>query len=174
MGVLSPNMVLPGREAPSRQFRAQVPATMATAGFWGHHPTSLDPNSLSSFSLERWTCWGLGSQLPTSLQCTEQVLQQASDRTRLQGLGGVRAHTQGAGGRQSTCPPPELPSQALQCLSGSRSGAETEARWALVPPALRFPPCPRCANSGEPRVAGSNSRALSWLSSKARPLSGPQ
>ena len=75
------------------------------------------------------------------------------------------------------CPPPELPLQALQCLSGSRSGAETQARWALVPAALCFPPCPRCANSGEPRVAGSNSRALralSWLSSKAGPLSGPQ
>lgn len=71
------------------------------------------------------------------------------------------------------CPPPELPLQALQCLSGSRSGAETQARWALVPAALRFPPCPRCANSGEPRVAGSNSRALralSWLSSKAGPF----
>lgn len=49
MGVLSPNMVLPGREAPYRQFRAQVPAPVATAGFRGHHSTSLDPNSSRVF-----------------------------------------------------------------------------------------------------------------------------
>lgn len=127
MGVLSPTWFCQA-EKPQTQFRAHVPATIATAGFRGHHPTSLDPNSSQVFIWNAGRAEALAHSCPPACnalaqsRCFSKRLTEHDCRA-LVGSEPAQGSTWGAGGRQSMCPPPELPSQALQCLSGSGSGA---------------------------------------------------
>lgn len=148
---------------------------MATAGLGGVSTLQAQIHKLECFS-EMLGALVLRPHLPTSLQCPcrEQVFQATEQKTAEAGPGGVGAHRGSGAGISLQSFPSQPLWEALECRSGSLSGTETEARHAWLPAALGFLPRPRSANFCEPRVAGPSSRALSWLSPKLGPLSGPQ